>query len=210
MIRGTSDSMKHRLPCTSSVRHRSHITLDDLAALPAPRTAVPDLLIRAQPTTISTFSGARSLRGHRSIYVRTTTTCAVSRISSQIDPLSPAMSRPQSARTSNSAPGRYTTQHCPLLDRHAARIPKTRIPEGRGEPGSRPPVPLKTGGKKEKEKRDSEPAELARLRAENKKLKAKNDKLARDLGKTKVALDIAGKAFALLEDISNSADSEQN
>ena len=69
---------------------------------------------------------------------------------------------------------------------------------------------LKTGGKKEKEKQDSGPAELARLRAENKKLKAKNDKLARDLGKTKVALDIAGKAFALLEDISNSADSEQN
>ena len=55
-----------------------------------------------------------------------------------------------------------------------------------------------------------ESAELARLRAENKKLKAKNDKLARDLGKTKVALDIAGKAFALLEDISNSADSGEN
>jgi len=69
---------------------------------------------------------------------------------------------------------------------------------------------LKAGGKKEKEKQDSGSAELARLRAENKKLKAKNDKLARDLGKTKVALDIAGKAFALLEDTSNSADSEQN
>ena len=69
---------------------------------------------------------------------------------------------------------------------------------------------LKPGGKKEKEKQDSEPTEMARLRAENKKLKAKNDKLARDLGKTKVALDIAGKAFALLEDISNSADSEQS
>jgi transposase len=69
---------------------------------------------------------------------------------------------------------------------------------------------LKPGGKKEKEKQDSGSAEMARLRAENKKLKAKNDKLARDLGKTKVALDIAGKAFALLEDISNSADSEQS
>ena len=50
----------------------------------------------------------------------------------------------------------------------------------------------------------------AQLRAENKKLKAKNEKLARDLGKTKTALDIAGKAFALLEDISNSADSSEN
>ena len=69
---------------------------------------------------------------------------------------------------------------------------------------------LNPDGKKEKNEKSSEAAELARLRAENKKLKAKNDKLARDLGKTKTALDIAGKAFALLEDISNSADSEQN
>ena len=69
---------------------------------------------------------------------------------------------------------------------------------------------LKPGGKKEKNGKSSEAAELARLRAENKKLKAKNDKLTRDLGKTKTALDIAGKAFALLEDISNSADSEQS
>src|SRR5882724_1709123 len=52
---------------------------------------------------------------------------------------------------------------------------------------------LKPGGKKEKEGQDAGPAELERLRAENRKLKAKNDKLARDLGKTKVALDIAGK-----------------
>jgi transposase len=69
---------------------------------------------------------------------------------------------------------------------------------------------LKPGGKKEKSEKGSEAAELARLRAENKKLKAKNDKLTRDLGKTKTALDIAGKAFALLEDISNSADSGEN
>ena len=59
--------------------------------------------------------------------------------------------------------------------------------------------------------------ELARLRAENKKLKAdsakleaRNEKLASELGKTKTALDIAGKAFALLEDISSSADSGEN
>jgi hypothetical protein len=71
--------------------------------------------------------------------------------------------------------------------------------------GSREP-----GGKKEKNEKSSEAAELARLRAENKKLKSKNDKLTRDLGKTKTALDIAGKAFALLEDISDSADSGGN
>jgi transposase len=50
--------------------------------------------------------------------------------------------------------------------------------------------------------------ELARLRAENKKLKAANTKLSGELGKTKTALDIAGKAFALLQDISSSADSD--
>jgi len=65
--------------------------------------------------------------------------------------------------------------------------------------------------------RDAESGELARLRAENKKLKAdsakleaRNEKLASELGKTKTALDIAGKAFALLEDISSSADSGEN
>jgi transposase len=61
-----------------------------------------------------------------------------------------------------------------------------------------------TSGKREK---DPEAEELARLRAENKKLRARNDKLENELGKTKTALDIAGKAFALLEDISGSADS---
>lgn len=66
-------------------------------------------------------------------------------------------------------------------------------------------------------KKDPESDELARLRAENKKLKAeaarleaKNEKLAGELGKTKTALDIAGKAFALLEDISSSADSDES
>jgi transposase-like protein len=58
--------------------------------------------------------------------------------------------------------------------------------------------------------KSGESPELARLRAENKKLKARNEKLAGELGKTKTALDIAGKAFALLEDISNSADSGEN
>ncbi len=63
----------------------------------------------------------------------------------------------------------------------------------------------------------TESEELARLRAENKKLKseaakleAKNEKLTSELGKTKTALDIAGKAFALLDDISRSADSDES
>ncbi|HMD24685.1 MAG TPA: hypothetical protein VKH61_11330, partial [Streptosporangiaceae bacterium] len=65
---------------------------------------------------------------------------------------------------------------------------------------------LAPGGKKEKTAKDADSGELARLRAENRKLQARNEKLSRDLGKTKTALDIAGKAFALLEEISNSAD----
>jgi transposase-like protein len=64
-----------------------------------------------------------------------------------------------------------------------------------------------TSGKPAK---SAEAEELARLRAENKKLKARNEKLQSELGKTKTALDIAGKAFALLEDISGSADSGEN
>jgi len=66
------------------------------------------------------------------------------------------------------------------------------------------------GGKNGTARQDADSAEMTRLRAENKKLKSKNEKLVSDLGKTKIALDIAGKAFALLEDISNSADSRQN
>jgi transposase len=64
-----------------------------------------------------------------------------------------------------------------------------------------------TSGKKEK---SPEAEELARLRAENRKLQSRNSRLESELGKTKTALDIAGKAFALLEDISRSADSGQN
>jgi len=68
-----------------------------------------------------------------------------------------------------------------------------------------------------KPKTDAESAELAGLRAEIKKLRAeaarlesRNQKLTGELGKTRTALDIAGKAFALLQDISSSADSDEN
>jgi transposase len=66
-------------------------------------------------------------------------------------------------------------------------------------------LPATTGKPPEK---STEAEELSRLRAEVKKLKAKNSRLESDLGKTRTALDIAGKAFALLEDISGSADSD--
>ena len=58
--------------------------------------------------------------------------------------------------------------------------------------------------------KSAEADELAQLRAENKKLRARNGKLENELGRTKTALDIAGKAFALLEDISGSADSGES
>jgi transposase len=48
-----------------------------------------------------------------------------------------------------------------------------------------------------KPRRDADADEMARLRAENKKLKTRNENLAAQLGKTRTALDIAGKAFAL-------------
>ncbi|MDP9867831.1 MULTISPECIES: hypothetical protein [Streptosporangium] len=48
----------------------------------------------------------------------------------------------------------------------------------------------------------------AACKADAAKPEARNDKLAGELGKTRTALDIAGKAFALLENISSSADSD--
>jgi transposase len=59
-----------------------------------------------------------------------------------------------------------------------------------------------------KSAKSEEAQELARLRAENKKLTAELGKAKSELGKTKTALSIAGKAFALLEEISESADSD--
>jgi transposase len=69
---------------------------------------------------------------------------------------------------------------------------------------------LKNGRNPGKADQAGDPAEMAGLRAENRKLKAANEKLSRDLGKTRTALEIAGKAFALLEDISSSAASSEN
>jgi transposase-like protein len=80
----------------------------------------------------------------------------------------------------------------------------SHIEDWRRQLGNAAQVPAgKKGG-------DSDSDELARLRAENKKLKARNQRLEGELGKTKTALDIAGKAFALLEDISGSADSGES
>ena len=45
--------------------------------------------------------------------------------------------------------------------------------------------------------------------AENERLRMENEKLAADLARTKAALEIAGKAHALLELLSESADSEK-
>ena len=52
-----------------------------------------------------------------------------------------------------------------------------------------------------KPKRSAEAAELDRLRRQN-------ERLAAELGRTKAALDIMGKAHALLESLSESADSD--
>jgi transposase len=80
-----------------------------------------------------------------------------------------------------------------------SHIEHWRAQQGKGT------LPATTGNPAAK---SAEAEELARLRTENKKLKTRNSRLESDLGKTRTALDIAGKAFALLEDISGSADSD--
>jgi hypothetical protein len=57
------------------------------------------------------------------------------------------------------------------------------------------------GGLARRTKRTAEQIELARLRRQNEQLQA-------DLKKTRMALDIMGKAHALLEELSESADDE--
>ncbi|MEN3616207.1 hypothetical protein AAH979_42930 [Plantactinospora sp. ZYX-F-223] len=58
-----------------------------------------------------------------------------------------------------------------------------------------------TGGPARRPKRTAEEVELARLRRQNEKLQA-------DLKKTRMALDIMGKAHALLEELSESVDDD--
>jgi transposase len=73
-------------------------------------------------------------------------------------------------------------------------------------------LPSPTG----KKSRPDADEELACLRAENRALKAEgeklstqNDRLSGELERTKSAPEIVGKAFALLQDISSSADSKK-
>lgn len=58
------------------------------------------------------------------------------------------------------------------------------------------------------EKKPGRPARDAAA-AENERLRKENEKLAADLARTKAALEVVGKAHALLELLSESADSEK-
>jgi transposase len=55
----------------------------------------------------------------------------------------------------------------------------------------------------------SRPGRRSAEEVENQQLRAANEKLQRELAKTKAALDVVGKAHALLELLSESADTEK-
>lgn len=80
---------------------------------------------------------------------------------------------------------------------YSAYITEWRRMRDRVESG---PAPEKNPGRPGKN-----PAE-----AENERLKKENEKLAAKLSKTEAALEIMGKVHALLETLSESADSEKN
>src|SRR6266496_2849821 len=111
MIRGSADSRYARLPCTSRVRHR--FTSYSTGLPRCPHSGHRSRVSSSGSTTMtSTFSGARSLRGHRSIYVLVTTACSVSSTSSHTDPAN----APPPARhvLSPSGTGRYRAASRPL------------------------------------------------------------------------------------------------
>ena len=80
---------------------------------------------------------------------------------------------------------------------YTAYISEWRRERDRAEPG---PAPERKPGRPGKN-----PAE-----AENERLRKENEKLAAKLSKTEAALEIMGKVHALLETLSESADSEKN
>jgi hypothetical protein len=100
-IRGSPDSRNVRLPCTSSVRHRTTSVSTGLPRCPHSGHRYRVCSSGSTPM-ISTFSGARSLRGQCSMYVLTTTACSVSSTSSHTDPAnvpSPARRLPSPSGT---------------------------------------------------------------------------------------------------------------
>ena len=71
--------------------------------------------------------------------------------------------------------------------------------------GARPAIRARQGGLAEKPA--GRPG-AQRAEAENERLRKENEKLAAELARTKAALEIVGKAHALLELLSESADSD--
>jgi transposase len=67
-----------------------------------------------------------------------------------------------------------------------------------------------TAPRKSKESKSPEQAELERLRKENERLARGKERAEKKLAQTEAALEIMGKGFALLEMMSESADTENS